>query len=141
MIDKIFLDTNILVYLFDKTEKQKQSRAKELIAEYISGAKVIISVQVINEFINITSKKITFPISLSKQKEIIEFLNDLFIISSLTFDITLRAIETAGRYQLSYWDSLIISSALDSTCNILFSEDMQNGLLIDGKLKIVNPFL
>ena len=80
MADKVFIDTNILVYLFDKSEKQKQTRIKTFISEYFSRAKIYLSVQVINEFINVTSRKITFPISSDKQKDIIELVSDLFFL-------------------------------------------------------------
>ena len=140
MTDKIFLDTNILVYLFDKSEKQKQDVIKNLIGEHIQKSKIFISVQVINEFISITSKKITFPILPDKQNKIIELLNELFLISPLYYKTTLNALKILGRYKLSFWDSLIVSSALENNCNILFTEDMQNGLVLDDNLEIVNPF-
>lgn len=140
MIDKIFIDTNILVYLFDKTERQKQTKAKKIISERLSSSKFFLSVQVINEFINITSKKISFPIPLNKQKEIIDLLNDIFIIASLSLETTLSAIEIKNKYKYSFWDSLIISSAIENKCNILFSEDMQHGSIVESTLTIVNPF-
>ena len=140
MIDKIFIDTNILVYLFDKTERLKQTKAKKIISERLSSSKFFLSVQVINEFINITSKKISFPIPLNKQKEIIDLLNDIFIIVSLSLETTLSAIEIKNKYKYSFWDSLIISSAIENKCNILFSEDMQHGSIVESTLTIVNPF-
>lgn len=140
MADKVFIDTNILVYLFDKSEKQKQTRIKTFISEYLSRAKIYLSVQVINEFINVTSRKITFPISSDKQKDIIELVSDLFFITPLNLSTTLGALEISTKYKLSYWDSLIISSALENKCNILYSEDMQNGIIIEGRLTILNPF-
>ena len=94
----------------------------------------------INEFINITSKKISFPIPLNKQKEIIDLLNDIFIIASLSLETTLSAIEIKNKYKYSFWDSLIISSAIENKCNILFSEDMQHGSIVESTLTIVNPF-
>lgn len=141
MIDKLFLDTNILVYLFDKSEKKKQALIKNIISEHLPQTRIFISVQVINEFINVTGKKISSPIPLNKQKEIIEFLNDILLITPLNLNTTLSAIEISQRYKLSFWDSLIISSAIENKCNILYSEDMQNRMIIDNKLKIVNPFL
>lgn len=140
MIDKIFIDTNILVYLFDKTERSKQNQAKKIIFERLSSSKFFLNVQVINEFINITSKKISFPIQFNRQKEIIDLLNDIFIIASLSLETTLLAIEIKNKYKFSFWDSLIISSAIENKCNILYSEDMQHGFIIESTLTIVNPF-
>ncbi len=140
MVDKIFLDTNILVYLFDKSERQKQTKIKTLVSEYFSQSKFFLSVQVINEFINVTTRKITFPIPVDKQKEIIELVSDLFLVTPLNLSTTLGALEVSRKYRLSYWDSLIISSALENKCNILYTEDMQNGFIIEDKLTIINPF-
>ncbi len=139
MIEKAFLDTNIIVYLFNKSEKQKQATIKKFIAEQIHQSKIYISIQVINEFINVTYKKITFTSPLSKLKEIIELLNELFFIAPLNYKTTINALDLSGKYKLSFWDSLIISTAIENDCNILYSEDMQNGLIIDNKLKIINP--
>lgn len=141
MIDKIFLDTNILVYLFDKSEKLKQVLVKKFILGHIQKSKIFVSVQVINEFINITSKKIAFPVSLNKQSEIIELLNDLFLITLLYYKTTLNALKISGKYKLSFWDSLIVSSALENDCKILYTEDMQNGLVLNDSLKIIYPFI
>ncbi|MFO7524734.1 MAG: PIN domain-containing protein [Ignavibacteriaceae bacterium] len=141
MIDKVFIDTNILVYLFDKSEKEKQTRVKKLISELLPQTRMFVSVQVINEFINVTGKKIATPISPAQQKEIIEFINDIFIITSLNVGTTLSALEISQKYKISFWDSLIISSALENKCNVLYSEDMQNEFSIYNKIKIVNPFI
>ena len=140
MIDKIFLDTNVLVYLFDKSEKLKQSKVKRLISEHLQQSKIFISVQVINEFINITSNKIKYPVPAAKQKEIIELLNDLFLVSSLNINTSVNALDISIKYKLSFWDSLILSSAIENNCSILFTEDMQDGQYIEDKLKIINPF-
>lgn len=141
MIDKVFLDTNILVYLFDKSEKEKQTKVKKLVANHLPHTRMFGSIQVINEFINVTGKKITAPISPGQQKEIIEFINDIFIITPLVLNTTLSALEISQKYKLSFGDSLIISSALVNKCSILYSEDMQNGFSIFNKIRIVNPFL
>jgi len=141
MIDKVFLDTNILVYLFDKSEKEKQTSVKKLVEDHLPQTRMFVSIQVINEFINVTGKKISSPISPSKQKEIIEFINDIFIITPLILNTTLSALEISQRYKFSFWDSLIISSALENKCSVLYSEDMQNGLSINNKIKIVNPLI
>jgi predicted nucleic acid-binding protein len=140
MIDKVFFDTNILIYLFDKSDKQKQDVIKKVISEHFISSQIFLSVQVINEFINVTTRKIDQPISFTRLKEIIEILDEMFIISSISLNTTLKAVEISKKYKLSHWDSLIISSALEARCNILYSEDMQHNFLIEEKLRIVNPF-
>ena len=139
MIDKVFIDTNILVYLFDKSEKEKQTRVKKLISDLLPQTRMFVSVQVINEFISVTGKKIANPVSPAQQMKIIEFINDIFIITSLNVVTTLNALEISQKYKLSFGDSLIISSALENKCSILYSEDMQSGFSIFDKIKIVNP--
>jgi predicted nucleic acid-binding protein len=139
MIDKIFLDTNILVYMFDKSEKQKQELINKIITDHLPVSKFIISVQVVNEFVNVTSKKISNPIPIHKQNQIIDLLNELFFIVPLNLSTSYKAIEISGKYKLSYWDSLIISSALENNCNIIYSEDMQDGLMVEKLVTLRNP--
>ncbi len=139
MIDKIFLDTNILVYMFDKSEKNKHELIKNLIIDQLPVSRFFLSVQVINEFINVTSKKIANPIPVNKQSDILDLLKDLFFIVPLNLSTSYKAIEVFNNYKFSFWDSLIISSALENDCNMIFSEDMQKGLKIEQKLTIINP--
>jgi len=141
MIDKIFLDTNILVYMFDKSEEQKHELIKKLITDQLPVSRFFLSIQVINEFINVTSKKIANPIPISKQSEILDLLNELFFIVPLNLSTSYKAIELSGKYKLSFWDSLIISSALENNCSIIYSEDMQEGLIIEDKLTLKNPLI
>ncbi len=140
MTDKIFFDTNILIYLFDKTDAHKHKVAKNLIKGLIPDSFAYISAQVINEFINATTKKIQYPISFERQKEILSFLDEMFIISPISFYTSFRAIDIKLKYNFSFWDSLIIASALEKKCTILFSEDMQHKQKIENKLEIMNPF-
>ena len=141
MIDRIFFDTNIIVYMFDKSEKEKHEVAKDLLSKQAKKSSFYISAQVINEFVNITTRKIKNPVSFEKQKDILSFLNSIFIISPLTMHTSQTAINIKLKYKYSYWDSLILTSALENQCSIIYSEDMQDNQLIDGNLQIVNPFL
>jgi len=140
MTDRIFFDTNTVVYLFDSSEKEKHFRINELLSEYIGKISVCISSQVINEFISITTGRIKNPIRFEKQKEILKFLKIIFIISPLTVDTSLTAVDLKQKYRFSYWDSLILASALENACSLIYSEDMQHNQIIEGKLRIINPF-
>lgn len=140
MIDKIFLDTNILVYLFDKSEKQKHTFIIHFISNRLLDSKIFVSIQVINEFINVTSKKISSPVSIMKQKEILELLNELFLIAPLNLSTSRKALEINETHKFSFWDSLIVASALENNCNIIYTEDLQHGYIIENKLSINNPF-
>ncbi len=137
MRDKVFIDTNVLIY-FVSAERSKKWIAKELLVEKGDFIQVISS-QVIGEFVNTCIKK-----ALLTKKEAYTvaevFMNSLefFLIDEKvlykSFDINIR-------YKYSFWDSLIIASALIAGCSILYTEDMQHSQLIDGNLRIVNPFL
>ena len=98
----------------------------------------IISNQVINELANIFLKKFKLPIE-QVEDSFLE-LDSLLNIVSFDMSTQIRALRLKQRYNLQYFDSLIISTALENKCNILYSEDMQHELIIDNRLKIINPF-
>lgn len=128
-----FIDSNIFLYLFDK-DKRKADIAFKLLS-----AKPTISVQVINESINVLVKKLKF----SKEKAIdtAHFLRDNSNVKSLSEDIVVMAFFIFQKYQYRYFDCVIIASALQNNCSILYSEDMQHKQVIEKKLTIVNPFI
>jgi len=140
MKDKIFIDTNIFVYATlksrNKLDEKKHLKANILL-NAIQELNVVISVQVINEFYNSLLK---YGIDDNKIRQKISQIIDVVWIVSLTLDTVIKSWEIKERYKFSYWDSLIIASALESGCSILYTEDMQNGQVIEGRLKIVNPF-
>ena len=133
---KIFLDSNILVYAFDKSNIKKHNTSKGI----ISNGGFYISVQVVNEFINVVTSKIETTISYEKVLSIVDLFPTFLTIRSLSFENSISAIKLKNKYKYSYFDSLIIASALDNDCEILYSEDMQHNQIIEDKLKIINPF-
>lgn len=138
MNDKYFIDSNILIYAHDSSEKVKQRISQKLIFEGILKEKMVISAQVLSEFFVITTKKITKPLPVSIVKKEIELLRALQVVEIDT-DLILLAIDLSQKYKLSYWDSLIISAAKRSNCTILYTEDLNAGQEIDS-IKIINPF-
>ena len=139
MKDRYFLDTNVIVYSFDNSNSRKQTIAKKLIATALNDGSGIISYQVIQEFINVATKKFTPPLS---SEDSVKFyhsvLEPLFEIVPSS-DLFLKALEIKERWQYSFYDSLIISAALEGECKILYSEDLHEGQKIEH-LMIVNPF-
>lgn len=134
MQDKVFLDTNILLYAFSTKDKNKHEIAKDLV---LSDA--VISVQVINEVTVNLLKKFTFD-----EDQVQRFLESSYIryeITELTYDIFLKASDIRKNYLLSYYDSIIVSAALISNCTILYSEDMHHNLVVEKRLRIINPFI
>jgi predicted nucleic acid-binding protein len=131
----VFLDTNILVYSYSNNEPDKRTIARTLILENNS----FISTQVLQELSNTITKKIGF--SFSDAIKVVEEMtknNNLHTNTQITI---IKACEIADRYRFSFYDSMIIAAALESNCEILYSEDMQHNQIIDDRLKIINPFL
>ncbi|MBF0377361.1 MAG: PIN domain-containing protein [Desulfamplus sp.] len=142
MIDNIFIDTNIWIYAFlgNEQDNSKQLKTLALFEEIPTESKVIISIQVVNEFHWILTRKYKISEELINEKVIkgiVAFAN----IVPLDFQTYQDALRVRSKYTISFWDSLIIASALDNRCNILYSEDMQHGMVIDHRLKILNPFV
>ena len=135
MRDKIFIDSNILIYAVSKNSL-KYEVVRQLLIQNVD--KIIITSQVINEFVNICIKKGILSLR-DAFKNADEFM-EIFEFSMITKSNIRLAMSVKMRYKYSYWDSLIIASALENGCSILHSEDMQHGQIIEGRLKIINPF-
>jgi predicted nucleic acid-binding protein len=138
MIDKVFVDTNVWVYLYLHDDDDKYKTAEEYLSKNSPNVVFIISWQVINEVSNTLLK---YKYSEAKIRKYIEQLCKTCIMQDFTKEIVLTASSLRERYSLSFWDSILVASALFSECNLLISEDMQNGLNIDQKLKIKNIFV
>lgn len=133
MQDKVFVDTNILIYCYSNDERDKQLRAQEIFTRHED---INISKQVINEFVNVLFKK--FLLDSDAIKNTIYEIGNSVNILDFSLSTQIKAVELKSDFNLQFYDSLIIATALENSCNILYSEDMQDGLQID-KLRIVNP--
>ena len=138
MKDRIFIDTNVLVYihLFDEESQDKRKALQNLLHRRID-AELIINVQVINEFYNVLLRK---NIEDNVIQEKIHSQLEISSASELSLKTVFSAWKLREKYKYSYWDSLILASALENSCSILYSEDMQHGQIIENNLKIINPF-
>ncbi len=139
MNDKFFLDTNIFAYSFDDSNTLKQDIAKQLIKNAIDDNTGCISYQVVQEFLNIATKKFAVPITVSDCED---YLNE--VLSPLCqvyadIDLYIRCFDIMERWKYSFYDSLIITASLHADCSILYTEDMQHQHKIQG-LTIINPF-
>ena len=137
MHDKAFLDTNILLYAYSEDELLKQEVALKLLDTHEGS--LHISIQVINELSNILLKK--FKLSTNEVESALLEINDVATILSFDLKTQLKALKLKDRYQFQYYDALIVATALENNCSILYSEDMQNQQLIENRLTIVNPFV
>lgn len=137
MQGNVFIDTNILVYGFLSNEKEKHRKVFELLNQ-LRKSFVIISVQVMGEIYSALSKNKV------SEESIENYLSDIesqFNVVSISLDTVKRGLILKKKLHFSYWDSRIVSSALESDCSVLFSEDFSHGQMIEKKLKIQNPFL
>ena len=142
MKGRTFIDTNVFVYAYLESYKKKEDyekhlKAKKLLGGFTTDITVLISTQVCNEYYSALLKnKIEDSAIQSSLHRLIQVVD----VVSVSENTVLQSFEIKNRYGFSYWDSLILSSALENGCNIIYSEDMQDGQLIDGVLRIVNPF-
>lgn len=127
-----FLDTSVLLYLLS-ADSAKADRAEELLER--SG---VISVQVLNEFASVATRKLAMPYP--DVREVLSTIRTLCRTESLTIQTHDRGIEISERYKFSFYDSVIVASALLADCSTLYSEDLQHRQVIDKQLTVVNPF-
>ena len=133
-----FIDTNILVYAYDKDEKTKNTIAKKILIDCWEKKSGVISTQVIQEFYVTITAKISKKLSIDEARELIKDLLSWPIEQMTPHDI-IDATTLQERYGYSFWDSLIIIIAQKSGAEVLYSEDLQNGQKF-GDLTIKNPF-
>jgi predicted nucleic acid-binding protein len=131
-----FFDTNVLVYTDDKSSPPKQRVALALVTEHRRAGTGALSLQVLQEYFVTVTRKLRVDAAVARRK--VELLAEFDVAAPGLPDI-LAAIDLHRLHGLSFWDALVIRSAQQSGCTILFSEDMQAGREIDG-LQIVNPF-
>jgi predicted nucleic acid-binding protein len=131
-----FFDTNVLIYADDRATPAKQRRALELIAEHRRAATGVVSLQVLQEYFVTVTRKLGVEAGIARRK--VELLAE-FDIAAPDFSDILAAIDLHRLHGFSFWDALILRSAKQAGCRVLFSEDFQAGREVDG-LRIVNPF-
>jgi predicted nucleic acid-binding protein len=135
MLAKVFIDTDVLIYLYSEDEPEKAALAYQCAQTQDAG----ISTQVLNEVCNVLFGKYqrTYPEILN----VVHELQNSFQLTTVTTMTIEQALLLGERYGYSYFDSLMLASALELGCAIIFSEDMQHGQIIEASLRIVNPFV
>jgi predicted nucleic acid-binding protein len=103
-------------------------------------SEIVVSTQVINEFIVVMTGKVSYPLSLETVESHVKKFRQVFDIHPIQISDCIKALSIAKRYKFSYWDSLIVAAARNSGCSLLYTEDMQSGQTIEEKLTIINPF-
>ena len=137
--DRIFLDTNVLIYAYDISAGEKNKAAKKTVEELWGSGLGILSAQVLQEFYVCVTRKIQRPLENKTARIIIkDFLSWEVVVND--GNAVLDAIDIQLKHKFSFWDSMIIASAIRANADWLLSEDFADGLALSG-VKIHNPFL
>ena len=134
-----FVDTNVLVYAYDRSAGQKNRRAAALMERLWSGNAGSTSIQVLQEFFVITTRKIARPLRPERARTIIGDMG-AWRIHRPSIEDVLGAIEIAEKACISFWNGMIVRSASAQGATVVWSEDLQAGGKISG-VRIHNPFL
>ena len=129
---KCFADTNVAIYAVD-ADIAKREKALVVLA-----ARPFISTQVVNEYLNVLLTK--RKIDRTDANELARALMTTCDVTAVTPGITELAMNIGERYQISHWDSLIVAAALATGCDMLYSEDLNDGQVFEGRLTVMNPF-
>src|SRR5438309_693072 len=126
---KTFVDSNILVYGYDNSARDKHKLAQEVLVDLWNSGAGMISTQVLQEFFVNVTRKIPRPLPLTEARQIVaDFLKWSVVI--IEGPLLLRAIDLQGKYELSFWDSMILSAAIKGGATRVYSEDLQDGFKI-----------
>ncbi|HEY6767675.1 MAG TPA: PIN domain-containing protein [Candidatus Sulfotelmatobacter sp.] len=139
MSGRFFLDTNIFVYAFDAKSPAKARKASQLIRQAADTGEGVVSYQVVQEFFNVAMRRFAQPMSVAEAEQyLITVFRPLMAVQSSPA-LYIEALRLAGKHGFAWYDSIIVASALGSGCEMLYSEDFQDGRNIEG-LRIQNPF-
>ncbi len=131
---KIFLDSNICIYAFDRTDIRKQQIAFDLLRRF-----PVISSQIIIETYNACTRKLKISPVVCDENSL--FLCDITNVFEINATVIRTAVAFKTKYLLSFLDACIVATAYHANCSILYSEDLHNNLKIEGTMTILNPFL
>jgi len=136
MSGRVFLDTNVLVYLFDRSAPGKRAVAARLLEE--RADEIVLSTQVLQEFYVAVTRKLGKPLTEAEAEAAVRHLSALAVVV-VDSEIILAAVVLSRRHRIAFWDALIVEAALSRGCTTLLSEDLQDGRRF-GALAIENPF-
>jgi predicted nucleic acid-binding protein len=140
MIDKVFLDTNVLVYLYDRDTPQKQRKAQAILERGSASTSFVISTQVLQEFWVTVTRKFAKSLPVSEALLAMRALKGSMSTVPVDTGMIFEAIELEQRFQISFWDALVIQAALTAGCTRLLTEDLQHGFRVKT-LAVENPFI
>jgi predicted nucleic acid-binding protein len=139
MSDRYFVDTNILMYAHDASAGEKHDRAKALVAELWRDRSGVVSTQVLQELAVNLRRKTAKPLDAKATRDVVaDYLTWQVIVNG--GESILQALDLEARYQISFWDALVLQAAQSSSAEILYSEDLSHGQEY-GSVRVVNPLI
>ena len=139
MSGRFFLDTNIFVYSFDVSSPKKAAQARKLIRSAIETRGGIVSYQVVQEFFNVALRRFSRPMSVVDAEQYLSTTFRPLLSVNSSQALYGEALRIEARFQLPWYDSLIVASAIEGHCEVLYSEDFQDAQQL-GSITISNPF-
>lgn len=136
MNERVFLDTNVVVYADDKSAGRKRDRSLALIADLVRASRAVLSTQVLQEYFVVATGKLGVPAEIARRK--VEALSRLDVVI-VRPEIVLAAIDLHRLHKISFCDALVVRCAAAGGCTRLLSEDLQDGQVLEG-VRIENPF-
>jgi predicted nucleic acid-binding protein len=133
-----FVDTNVLIYAFDASAGAKQASARQLLERLWDTGTGCLSVQVLQEFFVTTTRKVAHPLPVDEATERVREFATWKVFAPTANDV-LAAIALQKQAQLSFWDAMMVQAAAELGCDVLWTEDMNNGQLLRG-VRVRNPF-
>lgn len=140
MIAKAMLDTNVLVYAYDRSEDLKQQSAFVLLDHLIKSSMGVVSVQALSEFFVTVTRKIPYPLTIEQAMVRIESFCRIWTVLELNEMIVNEAIRGVKMHQFSYWDAQIWASARLNQIGLVLSEDFSHNSVVEG-VHFINPFI
>ena len=139
MTARILVDTNVLVYAYDRSEPEKQNRAVEVLDRLLVTGKGVLSTQVLAEFFNTTTRKLAAPLTLEQAHARLEHYARFWPVLDVTADVILEAVRGVRAHALNFWDAQIWAVARLHGAELILSEDFNSGSTIED-VTFVNPF-
>jgi predicted nucleic acid-binding protein len=137
---RALVDTNVVVYAYDLDDPIKHTIAHELIEHLSNQGRLVFSAQVFNEFCSaMMSPKRKTRLAPAQLLVILSELAATGEVVPVIPELTLRALEAMPRYAFSFWDALIWASAVENRITVIYTEDFQEGRVVEG-VRFVNPF-
>jgi len=134
-----FCDTNVLVYAYDRSAKDKRREAMRLVDRLWDSGTGVLSIQVLQEMFVSLTRKVSHPLSVPDARSVVADMATWRVIEPTRQDV-LTAIDVAARWQISFWDAMVIAAAIKAETSVLWSEDLNAGQTYDG-LVVRNPFV